>query len=185
MEDLNHRQKEAHIAALIQDAKEAETAVVNEAYRKAVKTVDDLEPGQFMAAWLQAAVSRSKRFKRFEPVRAGTLLKLPPEEIRGFFRKGESGATAIIRTEEPTEIPSGTECYAEQRQAGGKIVYQLISAKDGTVITDLKHEARHYLELDLETAGYLPTVRVSRQKDTAWEQTPNQLILRVTNPQDA
>ena len=185
MEDLNHRQKEAHIAALIQDAKEAENAVVNEAYRKAVKTVDDLEPGQFMAAWLQAAVSRSKRFNRFEPVRTGTLLKLPPEEIRGFFRKGESGATAIIRTEEPTEIPSGTECYAEQRQAGGKIVYQLISAKDGTVITDLKHEARHYLELDLETAGYLPTVRVSRQKDTAWEQTPNQLILRVTNPQDA
>ena len=185
MEYLNQRQKDAHIAALFHDAKEAETAILTEAYRKAVKTVDDLKPGQFMAAWLQAAASRSKRFSKLEPVRASALLKLPAKEIRGFYHEGESGATAIIRTEEPTEIPSGTECYAEKRQAGGKIVYQLISMKDGTVITDLKHEAQHYLELDLETVGYVPTVRVSRQKDSAWEQEPHQLILRVTNPQDA
>ena len=185
IEDLNHRQKEAHIAALIQDAKEAETAVVKEAYHKAVITVDDLEPGQFMAAWIQAAVSRSKRFKKFEPIRAGALLKLPPEEIRGFFRKGESGATSIIRTEEPTNIPSGTECYVDERQIDGKTVYQLFTMDNGTVIADLKYEAQHYLELNLEIIGYLPKIRVSSQKDSVWEQDPHQLILRVTNPQNA
>ena len=185
IEYLNQRQKEAQIATLFRDAKEAETAVLTEAYRKAVKTVDDLEPGQFMAAWIQATVSRSKRFKKFEPIRAGALLKLPPEEIQGFFRKGESGATSIIRTEEPTNIPSGTECYVDERQINGKIVYQLFTMDNGTVITDLKYEARHYLELNLETAGYLPTIQISRQKDSVWEQDPYQLILRVTNPQNA
>ncbi len=184
-EELNHRQKEARVAALINDAKEAEKAVVNEAYLKAVRTVDDLEPGQFMAGWVQAAVSRTKRFRRFEPVRTGCLLQLPSEEIRGFFRKGESEATAIIRTEEREEIPEGTPCYVEETQRGNKTVCRLIAEEDGAVIADLKYEARHYLELNMETAGYLPKIQLSKRKGNGWEQAPNQLLLRVTNPQNA
>ena len=184
-EDLNHWQKEAHVAALIQDAKEAETAVVNEAYRKAVKTMDDLEPGQFMAAWLQAAISRSKRFRRFDPVRTGTLLKLPPEEIQGFFRRGDSVATAIIRTEERAEVPEGTKCCVEESRENGRTVYRLADMESGETIADLQQEARHYLELDLETVGYMPRIQVSKRKDDTWEQASNQMVLRVTNPQDA
>ena len=185
IEYLNQQQKDAQIAALFRDAKEAETAVLTEAYRKAVKTVDDLKPGQFMAAWIQAAVSRSKRFYKLEPVRASALLKLPAKEIQGFYREGKSGATSIIRTEEPTSIPSGTECYADERQVNGKTVYQLFTMDNGTVIADLKNDAKHYLELNLEIIGYLPKIRVSSQKDSVWEQDPHQLILRVTNPQNA
>ena len=184
-EELLHHQKEAQVAALIRDAKDAEAAIVSEAYERAVKTVDNLEPGQFMAAWLQAAVSRAKRFRRFEPVRAGALLRLPPEEIKGFFRKGESGATAIIRTNGQTEIPEGTACWVEEVRDGGKTVCQLVSEADGSIITGLKSEARYYIGLDLETAGFMPRIRVSGKKDSGWEQAEEQLILRVTNPQDA
>ena len=153
---MNQQQKDAHKAALFRDAREAETAVLTEAYRKAVKTVDDLKPGQFMAAWIQAAVSRSKRFYKLEPVRASALLKLPAKEIQGFYRKGKSGATSIIRTEEQTSIPNGTECYADGRQVNGKTVYQLFTMDNGTVIADLKDDAKHYLELNLEIIGCLP-----------------------------
>ena len=118
-------------------------------------------------------------------MRASALLKLPAKEIQGFYREGKSGATSIIRTEEPTSIPSGTECYADERQVNGKTVYQLFTMDNGTVIADLKDDAKHYLELNLEIIGYLPTIRVSNQKDSVWEQEPHQLIMRVTNPQNA
>ena len=183
--DLSRHQKEARIAALIRDAKDAETGVVNDAYRKAVKTVEDLEPGQFMAAWIQAAVSRSKRFRRFEPIRTGALLRLPPEEIRGFFRRGESVPTAIIRVNAETDVPGGTPCYVEEAQVNGRHVHRLVSTEDGETIAELGHEARYYLGLDLETAGYLPKVRVTLRKNNTWEQTDPQMVLRVTNPQDA
>ena len=183
--DLSRHQKEARIAALIRDAKDAENAVVNDAYRKAVKTVEDLEPGQFMAAWIQAAVSRSKRFRRFEPIRTGALLRLPPEEIRGFFRRGESVPTAIIRVNAGTDVPGGTPCYVEEAQVNGKHVHQLVSTEDGETIAELGHEARYYLGLDLETAGYLPKVRITLRKNNTWQQTDPQMVLRVTNPQDA
>ena len=183
--DLSRHQKEARIAALIRDAKDAETGVVNDAYRKAVKTVEDLEPGQFMAAWIQAAVSRSKRFRRFEPIRTGALLRLPPEEIRGFFRRGESVPTAIIRVNAETDVPGGTPCYVEEAQVNGRHVHRLVSTEDGETIAELGHEARYYLGLDLETAGYLPKVRVTLRKNNTWQQTDPQMVLRVTNPQDA
>ena len=183
--DLSRHQKEARIAALIRDAKDAENAVVNDAYRKAVKTVEDLEPGQFMAAWIQAAVSRSKRFRRFEPIRTGALLRLPPEEIRGFFRRGESVPTAIIRVNAGTDVPGGTPCYVEEAQVNGRHVHQLVSTEDGETIAELGHEARYYLGLDLETAGYLPKVRITLRKNNTWQQTDPQMVLRVTNPQDA
>ena len=159
--------------------------MVNDAYRKAVKTVEDLEPGQFMAAWIQAAVSRSKRFRRFEPIRTGALLRLPPEEIRGFFRKGESVPTAIIRTNERTEVPVGTPCRVEETLVNGRQAHQLVSTEDGETIAELGHEARYYLGLDLETAGYLPKVRITLRKNNTWQQTDPQMVLRVTNPQDA
>ena len=184
-EGLSRHQKEARIAALIRDAKDAETSVVNDAYGRAVKTVEDMEPGQFMAAWIQAAVSRSKRFRRFEPIRTGALLRLPPEEIRGFFRRGESVPTAIIRTNERTEIPDGTPCYVEETQVNGRYVHHLISTEDGEIIAELGHEARYYMGLDLETAGYLPKVRITLRKNNTWQQTDPQMVLQVTNPQDA
>ena len=56
----SHRQKEAMVGRLIQEAKEAEAALIRTAHRQAVEAVDNLEPGQFMAAWVQASVSRAK-----------------------------------------------------------------------------------------------------------------------------
>ena len=176
------QQKEAKIARLIQDAKEDETAVVKESYQRAVRTVEDLEPGQFMAAWVQAAISRSKRSRRFKPIRVGTLLTLPPDEIRGFFRRGESAPTAIIRTEGRVEIAEGTACHVEQT---GRNAYQLVNSYTGEIIVGLKPEANFYLDLKLEYKGYLPKLRVTLRKDNTWEQAKDQMVFRVKTPEDA
>lgn len=185
-ETLAYRQKEAHVALLIREAKRAERETIREAYDKAAKTVDDLEPGQFMAAWLQAAASRAQRFRNFEPLRTNCLLHLPEAEIKGFFRKGESQATAIIRTTAPVNLPPGRPCFVAEVREGRKTAYQLLDAADETVLADLESEARHYLGLDLETAGSLPKLRVSGKRLNAqWRQAQNQIILRATNPQDA
>ena len=186
MNNLDWQQKEAMIAVHIQDAKEAESAVIKEAYQRAVGTVDDLEPGQFMAAWIQAAISRSKRSRRFKPIQAGALLKLPPEEVRGFFRRGESRATAIIRAEERTKPAEGTACQVEEIPSGPNThVYKLVSSEDGEIIATLRSEAKSYLGLDLEFAGYIPRLRVTLRKDNPWEQGETQMVFRVKNPQDA
>ena len=178
----NWPQKKAKIERLIQSAKEDETAVVKESYQRAVRTVDDLEPGQFMAAWVQAAISRSKRSRRFNPIRVGTLLMLPPDEIRGFFRRGESAPTAIIRTEGRVEIAEGTACHVKQT---GRNAYHLVNSYTGEIIVGLKTEARFYLDLGLEHTGYLPKLRVTLRKDNAWEQANDQMVFRVNNPEAA
>ena len=178
----NWPQKEAKIARLIKSAKEDETAVVKESYQRAVRTVDDLEPGQFMAAWVQAAISRSKRSRRFKPIRVGTLLTLPPDEIRGFFRRGESAPTAIIRTEEKVEIAEGTACHVKQT---GRNAYQLVNSYTGEIIVGLKPEANFYLDLKLEYRGYLPKLRVTLRKDNTWEQAKDQMVFQVKTPEDA
>ena len=115
---------------------------------------------------------------RFQPIRVGALLKLPPEEVKGFFHRGESCGTAVVRTKERWEIPEGTQCHVALH--GNSHV--LVSDQDGVVLAGLLPEARFYL--DLEVAGYLPRLRVNL-RNTAWEQTRDQLVLRATNPQDA
>ena len=186
MENVDWQQKDAMIAVLMEDAKDAESAVIKEAYQRAVRTVDDLEPGQFMATWVQATISRAKRSRRFEPIKVGALLKLPPEEIRGFFRRGESRATAIIRAEEKVKPAEGTACHVEEIPRGlSAPLYKLVSSEDGKIIADLRSEAQFYLDLDLEFAGYIPRLRVTLRKDNAWKQAETQMILRVKNPQDA
>ena len=187
MKNVDWLQKDAMISVFLQDAKNAESTVINEAYQRAIRTVDDLEPGQFMAAWVQATISRAKRFRRSKPINVGALLKLPPEEIRGFFRRGESHATAIIRAEEMVKPAEGTACYVEEipRSGSRTPLYKLVSSEDGEIIADLRSEAQFYLGLDLEFAGYIPRLRVTLRKDNAWEQAETQMILRVKNPQDA
>ena len=187
MENINWQQKDAMQSVFLRDAKDAESTVIKEAYQKAVRTVDDLEPGQFMATWVQATISRAKRFRRSEPINVGALLKLPPEEVQGFFRRGESRATAIIRAEEMVQPAEGTACYVEEVTKSGSrtLMYKLVSSEDGEIIADLRSEAQFYLGLDLEFAGYIPQLRVTLRKDNVWEQTETQMIFRVNNPQDA
>ena len=184
MKNLDWQQKDAMHSVFLQDAKNAQSTVIKEAYQRAVRTVDDLEPGQFMAAWVQATISRAKRFRRSEPINVGALLKLPPEEIRGFFRRGESRAIAITRAEEKVQPAEGTACYIEEipRKGFKTPMYKLVSSEDGEIIADLRSEAKFYLGLDLEFAGYIPRLRVTLRKDNAWEQTETQMIFRVNNP---
>ena len=184
MKNLDWQQKDAMHSVFLQDAKNSQSTVIKEAYQKAVRTVDDLEPGQFMAAWVQATISRAKRFRRSEPINVGALLKLPPEEIRGFFRRGESRAIAITRAEEKVQPAEGTACYIEEipRKGFKTPLYKLVSSEDGEIIADLRSEAKFYLGLDLEFAGYIPRLRVTLRKDNAWEQTETQMIFRVNNP---
>ena len=186
MKNVDWLQKDAMISVFLQDAKNAESTVINEAYQRAIRTVDDLEPGQFMAAWVQATISRAKRFRRSKPINVGGLLKLPPAEIQGFFRRGESHATAIIRAEEKVKPAEGTACYVEEipRSGSRTPLYKLFSSEDGEILADLRSEAKFYLGLDLEFAGYIPRLRVTLRKDNAWEQTETQMIFRVNNPQD-
>ena len=175
-------------SVFLQDAKDAQSTVIEDAYQRAVRTVDDLEPGQFMAAWVQATISRAKRFHRSEPINVGALFKLPPEEVRGFFRRGESRATAITRAEERMKPAEGTACEVEEipRSVFKTPMYKLVSSEDGEIIADLRSEAQFYLGLDLEFAGYIPRLRVTLRKDNTWEQTrETQMVLRVNNPQDA
>ena len=184
MENVDWPWKDATISVLIKDAKDAESAVIKEAYQRAARTVDDLEPGQFMAAWVQATISRAKRSRRFEPIKVGALLKLPPEEIRGFFRRGESRATAIIRAEERVKPAEGTACHVEEIPRGLITpLYRLVG--DGEIIADLRSEAQSYVGLDLEFAGYIPRLRVTLRKDNAWKQAETQMVFRVKNPKYA
>ena len=187
MKNIKWQQKDAMQSVFLRDAKDAESTVIKEAYQKAVRTVDDLEPGQFMATWVQATISRAKRFRRSEPINVGALYKLPPKEVRGFYRKGESNATAIIRAEEMVQPAEGTACYVEEITKSGSRtpMYKLVSSEDGEIIADLRSEAQFCLGLDLEFAGYIPQLRVTLRKDNHWEQTETQMILRVNNPQDA
>ena len=185
-ETLRHRQQQAEIAHLIQQAKAEEERVIREAFQKAQRTVEDLETGQFIAAWMQAAISRAKRFRHLTPVRTGALLKLPPEELQGFFQEGESIPTAIIRTSETDDIPiqAGETCFVEEAE-GRQNSYELVSS-DGEIITDLMREARYYLGLELEFIGWLPKLRVNLRKgSTPWQQIQQrQMVLKVKNPQD-
>ena len=91
-EELLHHQKEAHAAALIRDAKDAEAAIVSEAYERAVKTVDNLEPGQFMAAWLQAAISRAKTVQEIRAGARGGAAQAAPGGDHRASSAGESPA---------------------------------------------------------------------------------------------
>ena len=183
--EVSGQHRESMIAILIQDAKDAEAALLRDAYQKAVGTIDDLEPGQFMAAWVQATISRAKRSRRFEPIRVGALLKLPPEEIQGFFRRGESVATAIIRSMETVELEEGRDCHVIRTKRNGRDAFQLVDSEDGEVITDLCREANNYEDLDLEFIGYMPKLRVTLRKDNRWKQAESQMVFRVKNPRDA
>ena len=184
IEDLNRNQKEAIVAGFIQDAKEAERTIIIKAYWKAAKTVEGLEPGQFIAAWTQAAASRNKRFRRFEAICTSSLVKPPPEEIRGFLVRGKSQPTAILRVEEQDGIIEGEKCFVEESQQGRTKRYQLIS-EEGEIITDLRSEARNYLGLTLRAVGQLPRIPVTLRKENTWEQAAIQAVFTVLNPQDA
>ena len=189
LEDKNRFQKEAMIAELIQDAKDAERAIVLGAYLKAVKTVDDLEPGQFTAAWTQAAASRFKRLRRFEPIGTNALIRLPTIEIDGYTHRGASLPTAIIRVDQPEEVIEGERCFIEEetKVENGRLKikeYWLVS-ENGMDITQLRGEARNYLGLQLEVIGKVPKISVTLRKENSWEQAANQMIFRVINPQEA
>ena len=149
MKNIKWQQKDAMQSVFLRDAKDAESTVIKEAYQKAVRTVDDLEPGQFMATWVQATISRAKRFRRSEPINVGALYKLPPKEVRGFYRRGESNATAIIRAEEMVQPAEGTACYVEEITKSGSRtpMYKLVSSEDGEIIADLRSEAQFCLGL--------------------------------------
>ena len=167
MENLDWKQKDARRSVSLQDAKDAQSSVIEDAYQRAVRTVDDL---------------------RSEPINVGALFKLPPEEVRGFFRRGESRATAITRAEERVKPAEGTACEVEEIPRSGfkTPMYKLVSSEDGKIIAVLRSEAQFYLGLDLEFAGYIPRLRVTLRKDNTWEQTTEtQMVLRVNNPQDA
>lgn len=183
LEESTRNQKEAVIAGLIQDAKDSERSIVLEAYLKAVKTVGDLEPGQFIAAWMQAAISRNKRLKRFDPVCTNAIIKLPTTELYGFLSRGPSLATAIVRADEPGELIEGERCFIEADGEGRDREYWLISKK-GEAITQVRTEARNYLDLDLEVIGPMPRITPTLRKETGWEQAQNQVAFRVLNPQD-
>lgn len=188
-EDLNRVQQEAVIAGLIQDAKESERAIVIGAYLKAVKTVEDLKPGQFIAAWVQAAAARQQRTRRFEPIGTNVIIRLPSVELDGYADRGASLPTAIIRVDHPDSVVFGERYFVEEesKKEGGKEVkkYWLVS-EAGLDITELRAEARNYLGLELEAIGDMPKITVTRRKvGNTWEQAQNQMVFRALNPRDA
>ncbi len=188
LEDLERNQKEARIAALIHEAKEAERSIILEAHGMAQQSVPDLEPGQFIAAWVQCSVSRAKRFQRREvdAIRTNALVKLPAAEIRGFLNE-RSEPTAVIRAEEPDLIQVGEECYVEecsksrcapQGSRKGYPHYHL--SNDDEIITNLRPEARSYVGLKLRAAGEVPVISAGE-----WEQADPQSVFVVINPGEA
>ena len=187
-EDLNRNQMEAVIAGLIQDAKDSERSIVMEAYLKAVKSVEGLEPGQFTSAWVQVAIARQKRMRRFEPIPTNAIVRLPSVELDGYNAMGPALPTAIIRADDPGDVIEGERCFVEEEtvQERGKEVqkYWLIS-ESGMAITQLRTEARKYLGFRLEVIGSMPKITVTLRKENNWEQAKNQMIFRILNPQDA
>ena len=187
-EDLNRNQMEAVIAGLIQDAKDSERSIVMEAYLKAVKSVEGLEPGQFTSAWVQVAIARQKRMRRFEPIPTNAIVRLPSVELDGYNAMGPALPTAIIRADDPGDVIEGERCFVEEEtvQERSKEVqkYWLI-AESGMAITQLRTEARKYLGFQLEVIGSMPKITVTLRKENNWEQAKNQMIFRILNPQDA
>ena len=182
--DIDGRQKDAMTSVLVRYAKDAEASLVRTAYRKAAETVDDLCDGEFIAAWIQASISRKQRFdraSRLGPVRASGLLKLPQQELLGYLNSGEPEPTVVIRAAGKFHELPGTRCFIEEPKEK-KDHYWLVCEEDGQVITDLRIEARNYIGLELSFEGFMPEISITPQEGLKWEQTPNLMILRVTNP---
>ena len=181
--DLDSAQKDAAKAQLLQDAKDQERTIIQQAYLKANAEVPDYNPGDLMAIWFQLATNSTRRYKGSpRPITTSATSYLPEEEHTGFYQTGPTLPTLIVPTPEEVDTghPGPWTLQADQDERG-KTPNRLVSA-DGNTITEIPGQNPAFRGLKFKPLGYMPTLQV-QQETTSWEQQPNLLVLEVTNPQ--
>jgi hypothetical protein len=111
------------------------------------------------------------------------LTALPVEEHRGYFGRGRTAPTAILRTKERLGAGhEGKTCRVRPVTQGGKTLGYNLVGDDGEVLSALEggpeSEGMFHVH-ELTVLGYLPDLGpdMAANPETPWMQLPNQLAL--------
>ena len=175
----------------------AETETILQGYQEA-REIPGHRDGRFMAAYILASIRDSKRVQRWSKGKNGTssrkvpwkqitttraLTALPVEEHRGYFGRGRTAPTAILRTKERLGAGhEGKTCRVRPVTQGGKTLGYNLVGDDGEVLSALEggpeSEGMFHVH-ELTVLGYLPDLGpdMAANPETPWMQLPNQLAL--------
>jgi hypothetical protein len=180
----------------------AETETILQGYQEA-REIPGHRDGRFMAAYILASIRDSKRVQRWSKGKNGTssrkvpwkqitttraLTALPVEEHRGYFERGRTAPTAIVRTREridPRHI--GARCRITPIVQAGRITGYNVTGEEGDILARLEgnadSEGAFHVKHELTVSGYLPDMgpdmkpNVKPDPSAPWMQLPNQLVL--------
>jgi hypothetical protein len=178
--------------------RDSEREIILRGYREATE-IPGHRPGKFMAAYILMSIRDSKRIKRrsnrgndpkgnnmtWKPITTTrSLSALPVEEHRGYFERGRTAPTAIVRTREridPCHI--GARCRIKPIVQGSRITGYNVTGEEGDILARLEgnadSEGAFHVKHELTVSGYLPGMGPDMKPDPSvpWMQLPNQLVL--------
>ena len=178
--------------------RDSEREIILRGYREATE-LPGHRAGKFMAAYILISIRDSRRVRRGSNRRNGpkgntmtwkpitttrSLSVLPVEEHRGYFERGRTAPTAIVRTREridPCHI--GARCRITPIVQGGRITGYNITGEEGNILARLEgsadSEGAFHVKHELTVSGYLPDMGPDKKPDPSvpWMQLPNQLVL--------
>jgi hypothetical protein len=182
--------------------RDSEREIILRGYREATE-IPGHRPGKFMAAYILMSIRDSKRIKRrsnrgndpkgnsmtWKPITTTrSLSALPVEEHRGYFERGRTAPTAIVRTREridPRHI--GARCRITPIVQAGRTTGYNVTGEEGDILARLEgnadSEGAFHVKHELTVSGYLPGMgpdmkpNVKPDPSAPWMQLPNQLVL--------
>ena len=178
-EEITQSEREAKTAQLIVQAKRTEAEAISLAYLNALHNVKGYAQGEFIALWVQLALSSAKRFKSgIQPISTHCLNALPTEEHVAYHSGGATAPTAALRTTGKANLEPGQKCRIEKADmVGPKERWRLVTPQ-GKLLTTMEREAALFIGCELTVLGYTPKIGPKEN----WEQIPNLLVLRTDVP---
>ena len=181
----------------------AEMEAIRQGYEEA-REIPGHRDGRFMAAYILASIRDSNRIQRWSQGKRGmtsrktpwkqivttrALTALPVEEHRGYFGRGRTAPTAIVRTKGRLGAEhQGKTCRIRPETRGGKTLGYNLVGEDGNVLIALEggpeSEGMFHVH-ELTVLGYLPDLGPDMKEkldmkanpEIPWMQIPNQLAL--------
>ena len=160
--NMDQHQKEARKALLLEQIKQEEATLLTDAWASAVLAVPEYQMGQFMALWVQLALSELKRFPKaqgkLQPISTYALDALPVQEHEGYYSRGVTAPSAVVRVLEDTGVEPGVGCQIRQTNSGNLLV-----TTDGELIAKLGPEGREFERYSMTVLGYMPKIEPEKR----------------------